>query len=589
MTMSTNHLEKTSRKNFRRFIPTIGILSVLILVATTWAGLKPLDLSQTPLVNQVSLPPANIMVLLDDSGSMTWEILVEGQSGGLFPKPAGTDQGYAFVFDNPGNNLNVNNAAWDYLFAEGRKYWKSQYHEVNALYYNPDAAYVPWPGYGEVTLADADPDTPRVHPVRYPNNTLSLDDTSFSVDIVTAPDVAGDQISIPHAHYFAFSESEDSPYLIVMDGSTDELKYFRVSLDAGTGFHEKVSALTEVDPPPADIVTGRNYTEERQNFANWFSYYRRREFIAKAALGEVLQSIDKVRVGIYGINEKVVQPLKKVKMIENGQVLDEVDTLLEDLYDYVSRGGTPLNAGLHNVGQYFEANDGKLKNKTGPNPYGGIDEGGACQQSFTVIVTDGYYTDPGSVNIGGNLDDNEDANEPYKDWGGGEHPYADQASNSLADIAFYYYANDLNTNLDDLLPVSQFDSARHQHMVTFAVALGVNGTLNPAAYSDTLHHKITGNPIQWPTVASGQTPETIDDLWHATVNGRGRFKSARNPIQLAGSLVEFMNTIVEIAGASSSPASVNSDWLFGNLLPDTLVYQATYSNRDDEWTGDIRA
>ena len=592
------HPDKTERKTYSRspirfFLQKqtmAGLFCVFILASAAWAGLKPVDLTQTPMFSKVSLPPANIMVLLDDSGSMTWEILVKGRTGGLFPKTTGNDDGYAFVFDNPGDDLNVSSSSWDYLNAEGRKYWKSQYHEVNALYYNPGLNYVPWPSYGNVTFANADPDTPRVHPVRYSTNTLNLDSTSFSVDIITPQDVPGDQVSIPHAHYFAFSSSESTPYLVVMDGGTNQIRYFKVTLDQGTDFHEKVSALTEETIPPSEIITGRTYAEERQNFANWFSYYRRREFIAKGALGEVFQGIDNVRVGIYGINQKVVQPLKKVKITENNQVVDEVDTLLEDLYDYVSNGGTPLNAGLNTVGKYFETNDGKLGTVSGTiKPYGNNNQGGACQQSFTIIVTDGYYTDPGSVNIGGNLDDNNDTSKPYKNWGGGEHPYADQASNSLADIAFYYYANDLNTTLDNKLPVSQFDSAKHQHMVTFAVAFGVNGTLDPGDYTDTLHHNTTGNPIQWPTVASGQTPQTIDDLWHATVNGRGRFKSARNPIQLAGSLIEFMNSIVEISGASSSSVAVNGDWLFGKLKSDTLVFQATYSNKDEEWTGDIKA
>ena len=593
---STNP-DKTSRKeyrgsfylNIRQIIPFGGLIFLYILASASWAGLKPVDLAQTPMFSKISLPPANIMVLLDDSGSMSWEILVEGKFGGLFPKTTGGDDGYAFIFDNPGNDLNVSNTGYDYLYAEGRKYWKSQYHEINALYYNPNLSYVPWPSYGDVTFEDAHPDTPRVHPVRYSTNTLNLDNTSFSVDIITVPDAVGDQISIPHAHYFAYSSLENAPYLVVMDGSMDVIRYFKVTLDQGTDFHEKVTALTEEFAPPSEILTGRTYVEERQNFANWFSYYRRREFIAKAALGEVFQSIENVRVGIYGINSKVVQPLKKVKIFENNQVVDEVDTLFEDLYDYVSKGSTPLNSGLNTIGNYFETNDGKLGTKNGPNPYGDENQGGSCQQSFTIIVTDGYYTDPGSVNIGGNLDDNDEISEPYKTWGGGDHPYADMASNSLADIAFYYYANDLNASLDNKLPVSQFDSASHQHMVTFAVAFGVNGTLDPGDYDETLHHKTTGSQIQWPTVASGQTPETIDDLWHATVNGRGRFKSARKPIQLAGSLIDFMNSIVEIAGASSSSVAVNGDWLFGKLKPDTLVYQATYSNANDGWTGDIKA
>ena len=63
------------------------------------------------------------------------------------------------------------------------------------------------------------------------------------------------------------------------------------------------------------------------------------------------------------------------------------------------------------------------------------------------------------------------------DWDGGF--YADNLSETLADVAMYYYENDLRTDLPDLLNdpnllnPSAIDKARHQHMVTFGVAFGV--------------------------------------------------------------------------------------------------------------------
>ncbi len=58
------------------------------------------DLSDTPLDTQVASAPANIMLLLDDSGSMDWEFTTN-ESDGLF-------DGYYFPFDNAGDNAYSN-------------------------------------------------------------------------------------------------------------------------------------------------------------------------------------------------------------------------------------------------------------------------------------------------------------------------------------------------------------------------------------------------------------------------------------------------------------------------------------------------
>ena len=100
------------------------------------------------------------------------------------------------------------------------------------------------------------------------------------------------------------------------------------------------------------------------------------------------------------------------------------------LYSYTSGGGTPLKAGLKTIGNYFKDNTGTLDTKTGPKPYGTAADSASCQQSFTIILTDGYYDDLGTT-LAGNTDGDNGA------------PYADGHSDTLADIAMYYYENDL--------------------------------------------------------------------------------------------------------------------------------------------------
>ena len=548
----------------------LGVVGAALVTLSALHGARAAnDLSDTPMFARVQPPPANIMFLLDDSGSMNFEILVTGQYDGSFPNPAQSaadlandPHGFCYVFDDVGDNVYKSpNYPNRYAGSEGRKYWKSQWYETNVMFYNPNITYRPWPSYGNTTFPDANPDKPRSHPVNHSSDTLTMQGTSFTVGAA----------KVPHSHYFVFSATRAKPYLVVID--TSSIKYYEATV-SGYGLAEKITKLTLDSNPPADVKSARMYVDDKQNFANWFTYFRRREFVAKNALANVIKSLSQVRVGIYGINKKLVQPLADVQVTHELTVSDSTDTLLGLLYPYTSDGNTPLKAGLKTIGNYFSTNDGKLETKTGPKPYGTAIDGAACQQSFTIILTDGYYDDLDTT-----LDGNTD--------GDNGPPYADSHSNTLADIAMYYYENDLAPGLADQVPMNKYDRATHQHMSTYAVAFGVSGTLDPADYDADFRHN--GKLIQWTVPSAPRQSEAVDDLWHATVNGRGKFFNASNPVALTSALNELMNAIAEILIGSSSAVTVNGDYLYGKVGSDTIIYQGLYSNRDGEWTGDVKA
>jgi type IV pilus assembly protein PilY1 len=545
-------------------------LVILLAPPGALAGTSAVDnLSDTPMFARVLPPPANIMFLLDDSGSMNFDVMVRGGYDGGFPNPELDVRGFCYVFDNLGDNIYSSGdyPSW-YAGAEGRKLWQTQFYQTNAMYYNPSVTYLPWPSYGNTTFPNADPDKPRSHPVLSSNLKLDLQGTSFTIG------TGASLVTVPHSHYFVFSAIRAAPYLVVIDKTTSKMKYYRATV-TGTGLAAKVSVLTADTTPPADVVTGRTYSAERQNFANWFTYHRRREFVAKNALANIIKNMADVRVGIYGINKAIVAPLEPVNVTQGLSLTDNTNLLLDKLYQYSSCiCGTPLKEGLDTVGKFFKSNTGTIGGISGPKPYGETGQGAACQQSFTVILTDGFYSDLGYTFGGGNADG---------DNGG---PYADSLSNTLADIAMYYYENDLNA-LEDLVPTSKYDKAKHQHMATYAVAFGVSGKLNPADYDESF--KKNGQLVQWPTSIPDRSPEGIDDLWHATVNGRGKFYNAANPQELTTSLNDLMNAIAEILIGSSSSVTVNGDYLYGKVGSNTFIYQGLYSNRDGEWAGDVKA
>ena len=96
--------------------------------------------------------------------------------------------------------------------------------------------------------------------------------------------------------------------------------------------------LAQTLHPPADVETVRDYYDERQNFANWYSYYRKRGNTATVATAQLIYSMQGVRIGIYGLNAvktdrnpaSVVQPVLNVKA--NGE--DKTDVLLDQAVQF---------------------------------------------------------------------------------------------------------------------------------------------------------------------------------------------------------------------------------------------------------------
>ncbi len=403
-----------------------------------------LDLADEPMMTTIKPAPANIMILLDDSGSMTFEVLAAGYYEGRFPNPGEDEQdGFCYIFNHPDENAFQD--AIRYMEQTDRKLWKSQSHEYNVLYYNPDNSYDPWPGDGNRDFLPADIEFPKLHPSKKNSGTIDLDGTSFSVtlDMDALPAAT---LQVKHAHYFQEAESGVT-YLVVLDGDEKKIKYFAITDVEGSGLAEKVTKVKSVPGPPGEIRVNE-YDRARQNFANWFTYHRRRDYVAMSAIAGVIKNLKGVRVGILSINGTIIVPLKPVGVWEEGIYYDETTALLQELYACNFRGDTPLREALYDVGNYYRSHSKTLSHFRGNSvagehpPYLPEAEGGACQQSYTIIVTDGYY----SYEVEDLKVDNADGDHksPYDDG-----CYADSLPETMADVAMYFYENDLSPDLED--------------------------------------------------------------------------------------------------------------------------------------------
>lgn len=256
--------------------------------------------------------------------------------------------------------------------------------------------------------------------------------------------------------------------------------------------------------------------------------------------------------------------------------MDSTEDVRNSLYSVGANGGTPLRQALNAVGNYYDTTTGGFA----PSPYYSEADGGACQQAFSILMTDGNWN-------GGDVKTKADEGMPA--------PYGDTYPNTLADVAMKYYNTDLAPALPDQLPTNNYDKNIRQHMVTFSVGFGVqgnisrtdidgDGVLDPegACYADDPYflNPNTPRPV-WPEPVADQA-STIDDLWHASVNGRGRFFSASSPEDLVDSLKAITKDINSRL-ASGSSVAVNGE----ELSAGTVLYQGTYN--PGNWIGDVAA
>ncbi|MBW1893277.1 MAG: putative metal-binding motif-containing protein [Deltaproteobacteria bacterium] len=270
------------------------------------------DLADIPLETQIESAPPIVMLLLDDSGSMAWDVVCP-ENGGEFS-----------------GNSNVN-------YVEDA--WRSQWAGYNGIYYNPETTYEPWSGG---VFSNADIDNPMAHPLGYNWSHGYYNGGTYNMD---SRFEYIDGVSVNISHYYVWSSDETAPYLVNLykSGAGYAANYYKVDAHGSEGW---IDNLTLDGTPPGDVKVD-DPAADRQNFANWFKYHRTRELVAKAALGNVITNSEGILVGIHSINYSVRETVQPIHA--NG--LDETAYILDRLYRVAASGGTPLRNGLEDVGQ----------------------------------------------------------------------------------------------------------------------------------------------------------------------------------------------------------------------------------------------
>jgi type IV pilus assembly protein PilY1 len=342
----------------------------------------------------------------------------------------------------------------------------------------------------------------------------------------------------------------------------------------------------------AVIVTSSSSAEAQKNYANWYSYYRLRISMVKSVIGQAFAdirgkplpySVDPkdgdyfhARVGYTGIWNNSGTAALSLDAFEGTQK----KTFYDRLYAARADNNTPTRTALQAAGQMY-----KTTGASAPIQY-------SCQRNYALLSSDGYWNS-GTPTVG---DTDHTADYPQKDAAG--------ASNTMADVAYYYYSNDLRPDMADNVnktpPKDITDTMKKlcdvvawQHMTTLTVGLGVNGTLSfdqnyhnstCAAPTDTSSdfYKIYNGSINWPNPGSGgDNPKAVDDLWHAAVNGRGVYFNASDPRKLKSSLKQALAFMQSASGGGAASGASSTTTLSGT------IYAYTGSYAIPAWTGDL--
>ena len=230
----------------------------------------------------------------------------------------------------------------------------------------------------------------------------------------------------------------------------------------------------------------------------------------------------------------------------------------------------------------------------------------ACRANYHVLMTDGMWNGANGVpSATPNIKDGNNVTLPpgainYTK----QHPFFDNTADTLADLAFHYWATDARDLANTVRPYipatdpdasTQFwnpknDPATWQHMTTFTIGLGLTSSLQQTGLvwtGDTTSGAGYNNLVAgtaWPPAedTDEHRANNVYDLWHTAINSRGKFFSADNPQSIVNAFAEILARIsgnVNSAGAPGVTASIGTADLTRDIYETRL--------EPDDWSGDL--
>ena len=389
------------------------LLAGLFAFHTGLATAGDLNIADNALELATGVDP-NIMILADDSGSMDWGIMGPGDEGVLY---LGTLP-YYYTHPAPdasGDAPSINADTWvvpteEQLLNEGIAIadqggaWRAWNSDYNKVYYNPTVTYEPWSGQDADgnAFTDIAPDAAPYDPYNPGNGTIDLDDdgatNNYATDCGTTACIAANLHTGGTGVGLTVTDFYPARYYTWPDSNDDNI--------VAAGEPHTLVEITTEDEDEAQL----------QNFANWFSYYRKRDLAAKNAYSKVIEPATSARIGFAGINNNAGNRVQ-VKPMNVSATSGNKLALLDEIFSTQPANGTPLRENLEAVGEYFACSDDNIFGTTtdlspaedpedpatANNCPVFVAPAGTCQQNFTIVMTDGFWN--GSDPDVGNADE----------------------------------------------------------------------------------------------------------------------------------------------------------------------------------------
>jgi len=541
----------------KKYSVALGIVLLLAGLGHGKTQAATLNLPDVPLFVLNTVDP-NLLLTLDDSGSMAWAYIPDGISG-----LSGNRRGCS--------------------------------KQINGLYYDPSATYTP--------------------PVDANGNTLAT--TSFTAAWsggYTLAGAVGPTVNLATGYRPSWSSLTN--YVAcgtAMGAGPNYGGAFYYNYNTGcAGGPNSDACYTLVQH--GNATAGGNWSAAQQlNFANWYSFYRTRNLLLKTAGGQALaQMKPTIRLAYQHLNTCNVAFGSAPTAACPGSIVKpfastDRTNFYTWLYNTPTANGTPLVQAAERARVYMTT--ANANSPWAETPGTSIGTEYSCRQNFHLMLTDGYWN---GGSVGGNVDGTAGALPDGVAYPGSvpanRRIYQDNNVGYLADVTFRAWREDARATLTDnvprylntislsnpndiLLPANAAhywnpanDPASWQHLSTYTVGLGLTGTLDPVNYFTPTVPDPASPPSagDYDDLLNGtknwNAGDEIDDLWHAAMNGRGEYFSARNSGALVTSFAKVLNQISARSG-SAAALSANGSTSSGN----TSIFQVTFNT--SSWTG----
>ncbi|WP_201314439.1 PilC/PilY family type IV pilus protein [Dyella sp. EPa41] len=406
----TSRLRSTAATFAGRLVYTsLLVLGLGIASQPAQAAGTSVTIDKGPLIVQASLPP-NIMLMLDDSGSMAWDYM--------------PDWGYLVDQTDDGVRNSANNGT----------YYNSAVSYTPPPKADGSSSYANSPGLTNA-YADGFLDQTATDITRYKGQvnyfvTLSVASYTYAPTLTCSN---GDSLvsTGTHAGQCAHSGWSGTTYYAPTQNcpnySTDSLNSSgqcvstkRNFFTYATGTPVKNGTYTQhyvgTTGTCATITSSTtkalcdDNTTTQQNVANWFSYYRTRILMAKSGLMTAFATIDPTyRVGFGSINNRNVTDIKAtgnytsaynntmatVQPFGSGASSTQKSNFWTWVNDITPNNSTPLRMALDSVGQYYQSGQ-PWQTDTTDSSSGEL----ACRASYTILTTDGFWNEDDSLVTG---------------------------------------------------------------------------------------------------------------------------------------------------------------------------------------------